>query len=263
MKYNRWNRGNINNRTVVVYFCITTARDNDKSEKDYLVAYVIANVKNVQTETTTTSLNRLGSLEIPSNATRVKSPGRDFEKTQPEFQFVANSAERVSSQRNYRYHRPPFDRITRFEKFRQQISQNRVFFPSSYAKITILAFFYFFFNESSEFGILERKEEGKKEPGGCSSLFPLPTLTTIMKQGLCKSAIWKSTWPVTRKASLYPTDKCDDCLTPRKVPKARAISKNNRVYRLLLLLPRATGNHEIKGSLLQRRPTLSPIYGEK
>lgn len=69
-----------------------------------------------------------------------------------------------------------------------------------------------------------------------------------MKQGLCKSAIWKSTWPVTRKASLYPTDKCDDCLTPRKVPKARAISKNNRVYRLLLLLPRATGNHEIKGT---------------
>lgn len=248
MKYNRWNRGNINNRTVVVYFCITTARDNNKSEKDYLVAYVIANVKNVQTETTTTSLNRLGSLEIPSNATRVKSPGRDFEKTQPEFQFVANSAERVSSQRNYRYHRPPFDRITRFEKFRQQISQNRVFFPSSYAKTTIVAFFYFFFNESSEFGILERKEEGKKEPGGCSSLFPLPTLTTIMKQGLCKSAIWKSTWPVTRKASLYPTDKCDDCLTPRKVPKARAISKNNRVYRLLLLLPRATGNHEIKGT---------------
>lgn len=39
---------------------------------------------------------------------------------------------------------------------------------------------------------------------------------------------WRSTWPMTRKAGLYPTDKCDDCLTPRKVPKARAFSKNNQ-----------------------------------
>lgn len=75
-----------------------------------------------------------------------------------------------------------------------------------------------------------------------------------------KSAIWKSTWPVTRKASLYPTDKCDDCLTPRKVPKARAISKNNRSigFFFFFFVPRG-----ITRSRVRVPPTLSPIYGEK
>lgn len=131
------------------------------------------------------------------------------------------------------------------------------FFLHHTRKPRFLAFFYFFFNESSEFGILERKEEGKKEPGGCSSLFPLPTLTTIMKQGLCKSAIWKSTWPVTRKASLYPTDKCDDCLTPRKVPKARAISKNNRSIGFFFFFPVPRGTTR---SRVRVPPTTSPDF---
>lgn len=146
--------------------------------------------------------------------------------------------------RNYRQRRPPLDRISK--NFGNKYLEVKYFERKSYAKTTI-------FNWIE--GVWYFGKGGGGEGGGTGLLFSRFSTSyshddyETHKFCVCgKRAIWKSRWPVTRKASLYPTDKCDDCLTPRKVPKARAISKNNRSIGLFFLFSSATGNHEIKGT---------------